>query len=87
MIMEERFKVCPHDLLTGKRKLCLAVAAEKIFGVHIDWPDRALILHWLAETSVMNVTWERWIVFRLGWLPIVHCAGFMSDEGGKVLNK
>lgn len=67
-------------MVATERRLCLTLLPERTFAVHVDWHVRGVILHWLALTSVANVTAERWIVLRLGWPPVVDCKAYLPKE-------
>jgi len=41
-----------------------------IFQMGVSRPDKAVILHWVGETNISNIIWQRFVVFKLQWLPV-----------------
>lgn len=52
-----------------------------IFQMGVSRPDKAVILHWVGETNISNIIWQRFVVFKLQWPPIriVSCYSFREE--------
>lgn len=55
---------------------------DKVFLVGTNTKDRALLLHWCGLTSVPNILWFRFIIFRLRrpLVKKVECFSYASEE-------
>jgi hypothetical protein len=53
-----------------ERKLSLEVDKEKVFSFVFSRSDRAIIISWVAETSVSNMVFLRMITIKWRWPPV-----------------
>ena len=55
-----------------------------VFQMGVSRPDKAVILHWVGETNIGNVIWQRFVVLKLQWPPIrsVSCYSFREEVEG-----
>lgn len=47
-----------------------------VFQVGYSHQERAFILHWTGMTNVRNVTWQRFVAFKLQWPPVKSLSCF-----------
>lgn len=66
----------------AKRGLTLELDVDQtVFQVGVSQTDKAVILHWVGETDISNVIWQRFVGFGLQWPPIrnVSCYSFREE--------
>ena len=56
------------------------ITGPVLFHFLVSRRDREVALVWTAETGFSNVSWERWLDFRLGWPPIRFFEGFLPND-------
>lgn len=61
------------------RSLCLEVDKQKAFSFVFSGSDRAIILGWVAETSISNIVWLRLLTIKWRWPP-VKCITYFTDK-------
>jgi len=52
-----------------------------VFQMGVSRSDKAVILHWVGETNISNIIWQRFVVFGLRRPPIrsVSCYSFREE--------
>lgn len=59
-------------------KLCLEIG-PKGFNFSLSRYDKAIILLWVAETSLANVVWMRIITIKWRWPPVKCVEAFTES--------
>jgi hypothetical protein len=45
-----------------------------------DFKNRTIVLVWSHDTSLKNIVWDRWLIFKLGWPPVSMITLFADTE-------
>lgn len=51
-----------------------------VFQVGVLRQERAVALHWTGMTNFRNIVWQRFVLLRLRWPPVMTLSYFMNSE-------
>ena len=52
-----------------------------VFQMGVSRSDKAVILHWVGETNISNIIWQRFVFLKPRWPPVrtVSCYSFRKE--------